>query len=171
MGGTRLLLRSFAVLMAAAGLTVVPAAQPAKAQPPGFPDLDAFTEAPADLDFSRSAKSADGYAFFRTPDGLDCMVGSLTRCSGNLPGLPAGEFGACAVVLQTYQEATRGEPFRFQASEQGCRPSADQLLAVGQKATFTTHGVTTCVVGAERLTACTNGDHGFVLQPSGSWVF
>jgi hypothetical protein len=29
----------------------------------------------------------------------------------------------------------------------------------------------TCVVGADGLTACIDGDHGVVLQPSGSWTF
>ncbi|MET0474979.1 MAG: hypothetical protein ABW001_10105 [Mycobacterium sp.] len=170
MRGNRLL-RSLSVLTVAVGFALIPPIPSAQSQPPGFPDLGTFTEAPAGVDFSHPEKSADGYAFFRTPDGLHCMVGSLVRCSGDLPGLPAGEFGACAVVVQTHSAAVRGEPFRFQTTADGCQPSAYQLLAVGQKATFTTTPVTTCIVGAERLTACTNGDHGFVLQPSGSWVF
>lgn len=29
----------------------------------------------------------------------------------------------------------------------------------------------TCVVGDKQLSACTNGRHGFVIQPSGSWTF
>jgi hypothetical protein len=32
----------------------------------------------------------------------------------------------------------------------------------------------TCAVGADNLIVCldaTSGDHGFVLQPSGSWAF
>lgn len=171
MEGSRLLLRSFTVLIAAAGLAAIGSIPSALGSPPGFPNLDAFTEVPAGVDFSHPEKSANGYAFFSTPDGLHCMVGSLTRCSGNLPGLPAGEFGACTVVLQTYGQATRNEPFRFQTSADGCNPTVDQLLAVGQKVTFAANHTTTCVVGAESLTACTNGEHGFVLQPSGSWVF
>ena len=166
-----LLLRLLTVATVAAGVALVSTAPAAQAQPPNFPDLNAFSEAPADLHFSRPARWASGYAFFRTPDGLNCMIGSVTRCSGALPGLPSGEYGACAVVLQTYEEATRSLPFRFETSSEDCGPSTDDPLGVGQKLTFTTNYTTTCVVGEANLTACIQNDHGFVLQPSGSWVF
>jgi hypothetical protein len=99
------------------------------------------------------------------------MIGSVTRCSGHLPGLPVDRYGDCAVILQTYEESTRSEPFRFEESTVGCPPATDALLDVGQKLTFATNYTTTCVVGQGRLTACIQNDHGFVLQPSGSWVF
>ena len=171
MGGARPLFRMLAVLTTIAGLAVLPSTASAHAQPPGFPDLDAFTEAPANLHFSRPVRWASGYAFFRTPDGISCMVGSLTRCSGPLPGLPAETNGACPLVLRTYEQATRSAPFRFETTTDGCKPTTDDLLDVGQKLTFTASDTTTCVVGVDRLTACIQNDHGFVLQPAGSWVF
>ncbi|MGH3638000.1 MAG: hypothetical protein ACRDUX_03120 [Mycobacterium sp.] len=167
----RLTMQVLAVLASATMLTGVPSAPQARAQPPGFPDLNAFTETPASQDFSRPDRSANGYAYFRTPDGLSCMVGSLVRCSGPLPGLAGAEYGDCALVLQSYEAARRSEPFRFEKSTDGCPPPTDELLAVGQKATFVSNDTTICAVGAGQLTACIRNDHGFVLQPSGSWVF
>ncbi len=172
MSSVHLLRRVLAVPAMVAALAVGPAVPSAEAQPPGFPDLNAFTEAPANLDFSRPDRWANGYAFFRTPDGLSCMIGGVRRCSGPVPGLPV-EYGECAVVLQTHEESSRSTPFRFEKSVEGCPPPADELLNVGQKLTLTANNTTTCVVGEDRLTACIdgNGKHGFVLQPSGSWVF
>jgi len=166
-----LLLRLLTVATVTAGVALVPTAPTAQAQPPNFPDLNAFTDAPDNLHFSRPVRWASGYAFFRTPDGINCMMGSVTRCTGPLPGLPPGEYGACAIVLQTYEEETRSLPFRFEAASDDCGPTTDDPLGVGQKLTFTTNYTTTCVVGEGRLTACIQNDHGFVLQPSGSWVF
>jgi hypothetical protein len=167
----RLTIQALGVLASVAVLTCVTTPPPAHAQPAGFPDLNAFTEAPASLDFSRPDLSANGYAFFRTPDGLSCMVGSIVRCGGPLPGLTRVEYGDCAFVLQSYEDAQRSEPFRFEKSTDGCSPPTDELLAVGQKATFVSNDTTICAVGAGQLTACIRNGHGFVLQPSGSWVF
>jgi hypothetical protein len=171
MSSTRLPVRLLAAVALATGVAVVPADATANAQPPGFPDLTAFTDAPTNLHFSRPDRWASGHAFFRTPDGLSCMMGSLTQCSGALPGLPAGVGAECAEVLQTADEATRSEPFRFETPTDGCPTSTEDLLDVGQKLTFTTNYLATCVVGEGRLTACIQNGHGFVLQPSGSWVF
>ncbi|MBB5162572.1 hypothetical protein [Mycobacterium sp. AZCC_0083] len=161
------------VLAATAFVASAAAASPpiATAEPAGFPDLNAFTDAPANLHFSRPVRWASGYTFFRTPDGLNCIMGSVTRCTGSLPGLPPSQYGARATVLQTYEEETRSLPFRFEAASEDCGPTTDDPPGVGQKLTFTTNYTTTCVVGEGRLTACIQNDHGFVLQPSGSWVF
>jgi hypothetical protein len=166
-----LLLRLLTAVTVTGGVALVSAAPAAQAQPPNFPDLNAFTEAPADLHFSRPERWASGYAFFRTPDGLNCMMGSVTRCTGPLPGLPPEEYGACSIVHGPYQQATRSIPFIFETASEDCGPSTDDPLGVGQKLTFTANYTTTCVVGEGRLTACIQNDHGFVLQPSGSWVF
>jgi hypothetical protein len=99
------------------------------------------------------------------------MIGSVTRCSGHLPGLPVDRYGDCAVILQTYEESTRSEHFRFEESTVGCPPATDAPLDVRQKLTFATNYTTTCVVGQGQFTACIQIDHGFALQPSGSWVF
>jgi len=162
--------KAVVVAFAVTGLVSATGAPEVHADPPGFPDLAAFTEAPLSVDYSRPDKWANGYSFFRTPDGLSCMAGSLVRCSGPLPGLPVAQFGDCAEVLQTYEEADAGQPFTF-ARVSGCRQEPDQLLDVGQKLTLAGNFTTTCVVGPDRLTACIRAGHGFVLQPSGSWVF
>lgn len=146
---------------------------PASAAPPGFPDLSLFKEVHDGRTFTRPDKWANGYAFFRTPDGLNCMIGGVRRCSGPLPGLPVQYSGECAAVLQTHEESSRSEPFKFEEPAKGCVPPTDDLLNIGQKLTLTANHTTTCVVGKDRLTACIDGDgkHGFVLQPSGSWTF
>ena len=164
------LLKVVVVAFAVTGLVSVPRAPEVHAEPPGFPDLTAFTEAPLSVDYSRPDKWANGYSFFRTPDGLNCLAGSMVRCSGPLPGLPIAEFDGCAEVRQTHEEADHGEPFAF-ARSSTCRQEPDQLLDVGQKLTLTGNYTTTCAVGPDRLTACIRAGHGFVLQPSGSWVF
>jgi hypothetical protein len=101
------------------------------------------------------------------------MIGSLKQCHGPLPGLPVDTYGSCPLVLQTFEQASRSEPFRFERSDGLCSPSTDTLLDVGQKLTLVANDTTTCVVGANDLVACIDGDnqHGFVLQPSGSWTF
>jgi hypothetical protein len=101
------------------------------------------------------------------------MIGSLKQCHGPLPGLPADDYGSCPLVLQTFEEASRSESFRFKRSDGPCSPPTDTLLEVGQKLTLTGNDTTTCVVGADDLVACIDGNnrHGFVLQRSGSWVF
>lgn len=163
-------MKSAAVTALAVGMCAFSGGPTAAAAPPGFPDLDAFTDAPAHLTYSRPDKSANGFSFFRTPDGLSCMVGSLIRCSGSLPGVPVAEYGDCAAVYQTYEAASRSEPFRLERAGE-CQRATDELLDVGQKLTFDTGYSTTCVVGRDQLTACISNDHGFVLKPSGTWVF
>jgi hypothetical protein len=110
----------------------------------GVPRPQRIHRSPCEPALLPSGKSANGYAFFTTPDGLSCMIGSVTRCSGHLPGLPVDRYGDCAVILQTYEESTRSEPFRFEESTVGCPPATDALLDVGQKLTFATNYTTTC---------------------------
>jgi hypothetical protein len=50
-------------------------------------------------------------------------------------------------------------------------PAGGKPLGTGQKLTYLN---VTCAVGADNLVACldtTSGDHGFVVQRSGSWAF
>ncbi|MDT5148253.1 MAG: hypothetical protein QOC58_2898, partial [Mycobacterium sp.] len=50
-------------------------------------------------------------------------------------------------------------------------PSGGKALSAGQKVSYLN---VTCAVGADDLVACldsTSGEHGFVLQRSGSWAF
>lgn len=160
--------RNVAPLLFAGCLAGTTLAPQACAQPQQFPDLSAFAEAPTPSQFSRPDKWANGYMFFRTPDGVNCMIGATKTCYGNLPGLAPAQTSACSSVMQDDPST----PFRFNRSDQQCVPATDAVLNPGYKLTFEARG-TTCVVGQDRLTACidTWHNHGFVLQPSGSWTF
>jgi hypothetical protein len=151
----------------------------AKAAPPKFPDLNAFQPvdpAPYRMQFGRGG----GGVFFATPDGLQCGWGTLANgpddhvsaeCDGPLPGLPdnasRGQEGCERVGVASALHSDLG-PYGFFAGT--CPVITAPLLNVGQKITAAN---TTCVVGADRLTACTDPilNRGFVLQASGSWTF
>ncbi len=144
----------------------------ASAAPAGFPNVAGFTQvdpAPFARPLTREQRWEVGYLFFRTPDGMNCAIGPTSWCSGAIPGLPALEQSACPSV---HQGASPAEPFAFGQSDQACFRTNDALLNIGQKLTDDAHEVT-CVVGIDNLTACINTatNHGFVLQPSGSWTF
>lgn len=150
----------------------------ATATPPKFPDLNAFQ--PVDPALYTSAARAGGATYFATPDGLQCIVPAPSKpgdhvsasCDGPLPGLPdnapIGSDG-CSVVATPTSLPTDLSPYSFQKGT-GCPIITSPLLNVGQKITS---GDITCVVGADRLTACIDAilKRGFVLQSSGSWTF
>ncbi|MUL85737.1 MULTISPECIES: hypothetical protein [unclassified Mycolicibacterium] len=172
MGATLKKLSALASATALTGAVIfgLPAPQ-AVAQPPGFPDLNLFNEVDAaqfNRPFSYPERWANVYSFFRTPDGLNCAIGPGSWCNGNLPGLPAGQGDSCTSVHQKRSD----QQFTFDTDDTACEPTKDKALNPGEKLTDWLTG-TTCVVGYGNLTACINtkSDHGFVLQPSGSWVF
>jgi hypothetical protein len=150
----------------------------ATATPPNFPDLNAFQ--PVDPAPYTAAARAGGAAYFVTPDGLQCSLPNPNKpgdhvsasCDGPLPGLPGnapvGSDG-CSVVGPPTSLPTDLGPYSFQKGT-GCPIVTSPLLSVGQKIT---KADITCVVGADRLTACIDPilNRGFVLQPSGSWTF
>ena len=129
--------------------------------------------------YTASAR-AGGAAYFVTPDGLQCVLPDpyepgdhvSAGCSGPLPGLPdnapVGSGGCSAVGTPTSLPTDLG-PYSFQKGT-GCPIITSPLLNVGQKIT---KGDITCLVDADRLTACIDPilNRGFVLQPSGSWTF
>lgn len=161
-------LRALAAIafLASAGVASQPSAV---AQPIGFPDLTRFTDVDAGhytRPFSYAERWSNGYLFFTTPDGINCAISGSSWCTGEFPGRPDNP-GACDSV-QSGADAT--QPFAFGSNDGHCVPTTDALLTSGQKLTNTAFGIT-CVVGEGRLTACIQNDHGFVLHPSGSWVF
>lgn len=151
----------------------------AKAAPPKFPDLNAFQSVDLvayTLQFGRGG----GGIFFATPDGLQCGWGSLANgpadhisaeCTGPLPGLPEsaprGQDGCERVGVASSLHSDLG-PYGFYQGT--CPVITAPVLNVGQKLTAAN---TTCLVGADRLTACIDPilNRGFVLQSSGSWTF
>ncbi len=162
-----------------AALAGVPAAN---AEPANFPDLSGFAVA-TDTHQGAFQQTAQQVVKFATPDGLRCSIGALgglapsVRCYGPIPGIadvplkidPSAaepcDFGVARLIA-----ANPGAISSFRGE---CPTDlADAaLLAPGQKVSA---GPATCGVVAGGVTACidkTDGGHGFVLQPSGSWVF
>jgi hypothetical protein len=150
----------------------------AMAAPPGFPELDAFQ--PVDPGPYTSAGRAGGAVYFATPDRLQCVLPAAAKpgdhvsasCDGPLPGLPdnapVGSDG-CSMVGPPTSLPTDLSPYTFQKGT-GCPIITTPVLNAGQKIS---KGDITCVVGADRLTACIDPilNRGFVLQAGGSWTF
>lgn len=138
------------------------------ASPPGFPDLDAFSAVdPAPYVEHGLKASRIG---FTTPtmtcswDFLpDHNAHVVVRCRGTIVGMPADApqseaATSCDMVDSTF------------ARGRGPCPSEDYpRLAPGHKLTAVN---TTCAVTDDGV-ACIDPvvNHGFVVQPSGSWVF
>ncbi len=164
------------------GAILVPPAPPtASALPAGFPDMSAFTAvdpAPHVVRFVRGG-AAVGFA---TPDGVDCQWGVLAdpdahtdiRCSGDIPGIPAAvpDKGGSGCALLAKSGGLVGSTYIYVFARHGgytCPPFPASLNA-GEKITYSN---ITCAVAPGNVTACVDPivNHGFVLQPSGSWVF
>jgi hypothetical protein len=176
------------VLTAAIGSAQHATAQP----PPGFPNLDNFTTVPVDGYATPAGPGTTARINFSAPNGLACdFYGGVApapqpsqdiKCSGDLPGLddipfPGGgrtKPGDCVVGSVNF----KGPGYELsRMSYGGCGgnpatlPSTGKLLGAGQKLSYLN---VTCAVGTDNLVVCldtTSGDHGFVLQPSGSWAF
>lgn len=141
----------------------------AAAQPTDFPNLDEFVEVDSahfSRPFSYAERWANVYTFFRTPDGISCEIGPSSRCTGRLPG--TNQVG-CSIVHQPYSADTE-LAFVLKHEDAPCEQTTDPVLGVGQKITDPLTGIS-CMVGADRLTACIRNDHGFLLTSSGSGVF
>lgn len=150
----------------------------ASAEPPGFPDLNGFSEAPAasyTMGWDRGSKTIG----FSTANGVDCNFGAPKNpngdnqeisCWGPLPGLQdvpvhGGDSGPCdfGTVNQRGIAHTKG----------ACKDASPgrKILNPGQKVSY---GNVTCAAGDDGLIACierVSPERGFVLQPSGSFVF
>ncbi len=172
---------------AVAALVAVPRAG---AQPPGFPGLDGFTAVPADGyvtsphpgDPPRVSFTASPHLvcdFYGGPAPAPQPSGDI-KCTGDMPGMNDVLFpgrsrpGDCVVGVVSF----KGPGYELsRMSYGGCDgnpaalPSGGKALTAGQKVSYLN---VTCAVGADDLVACldtTSGEHGFVLQRSGSWAF
>lgn len=138
------------------------------AAPPGFPDLDAFTAVdPAPYVEHGLKASRIGFTtptltctWDYRPDHNDHVA---VGCQGTIVGMPAdarhSEISSCDGVSSTFARG-RGS----------CPPPGEYpRLAPGHKLTAVN---TTCAVTDDGV-ACIDPivNHGFVVQPSGSWVF
>jgi len=181
-----------ALTLAAASAIAAAAPQAAAQPPPGFPNLDSFTSVPADGYLSTSRPGSSARISFSAPYTLACdfyggpapapQPSQDIKCIGDMPGMndfsfPGGGHlrpGDCVVGAVNF----KGPGYELsRMSYGGCDgspaalPNSGKLLGVGQKLSYLN---VTCVVGADDLVACldtTSGDHGFVLQRTGSWSF
>ncbi|APA76854.1 hypothetical protein LIX17_16200 [Mycobacterium avium subsp. hominissuis] len=163
----------------------------AVAQPPGFPNLDGFTAVPSDGYLTSGAPGSPPRIGFSTPYAVACdfyggpapvpQPSQDIKCKGDMSGMddvpfPGGRPRPGDCVLGTVD--FKGPGYQLsRMSYGGCDgnpaplPSGGKTLGAGQKLTYLN---VTCAVGADHLIACldtTSGDHGFVLQRSGSWAF
>ncbi|MFZ1174839.1 MAG: hypothetical protein WAO15_00890 [Mycobacterium sp.] len=185
--------RTLAGLTLAAAAAIAGSAPQAAAQPPpGFPNLDGFTAVPADGYVTTSGPGTSARISFSAPYSLVCdfyggpapapQPSQDIKCSGDMPGMDDVPFlgsgrprpGDCVVGSVNF----KGPGYQLsRMSYGGCDgnpptlPSGGKLLGAGQKLSYLN---VTCAVGADNLVACldtTSGDHGFVLQHSGSRAF
>ncbi|OBH42527.1 hypothetical protein [Mycobacterium mantenii] len=177
--------------LATASAIAVSAPHAAALPPPGFPNLDAFTAVPADGYVNTGTPgSSPRISFSAGPDMVCDFYGGPApapqpsqdiKCKGDMPGMddvpiPGGRSrpGDCMVGSVDF----KGPGYQLsRMSYSGCDgnqptlPAGGKLLGSGQKLTYLN---VTCAVGADNLVACldtTSGDHGFVVQRSGSWAF
>lgn len=177
--------------LAAVSAIAVSAPHAGALPPPGFPNLDTFTAVPADgyqvpgppgspPRVSFSAGSALVCDFYGGPPPAPQPSQDI-KCKGDMLGMDDVPFpggrprpGDCVVGSVDF----KGPGYQLsRMSYGGCDgnppplPSGGKALASGQKLTYLN---VTCAVGTDNLVACldtTSGDHGFVVQRSGSWAF
>jgi hypothetical protein len=187
-----LAMRALGILSLATASAIASAPHASALPPPQFPNLDGFTAVPADGYVSTSATSGIPRITFSAGSSLVCdFYGGAApapqpsqdiKCSGELPGMDDVPFpganhlrpGDCVVGAVNF----KGPGYELsRMSYGGCGgnpaalPSNGKPLAAGHKVSYLN---VTCATGTDNLVACldtTSGDHGFVLQPSGSWAF
>ncbi len=191
-GVADLAIRALGVLTLAMASAIASAQHAAAQPPPRFPNLDGFTAVPSDGYATTSSTGNPPRINFSATNTLVCdFYGGASpapqpsqdiKCSGDMPGMDDVSFpgaghlrpGDCVVGSVNF----KGPGYELsRMSYGGCGgnpaalPYGAKPLGSGQKLTYLN---VTCAVGADNLVACldtTSGDHGFVLQPSGSWAF
>jgi hypothetical protein len=191
-GVADLAIRALGVLTLGMASAIASAQHAAAQPPPRFPNLDGFTAVPSDGYATTSSTGNPPRINFSATNTLVCDFYGGTapapqpsqdiKCSGDMPGMDDVSFpgaghlrpGDCVVGSVNF----KGPGYELsRMSYAGCGgnpaalPYGAKPLGSGQKLTYLN---VTCAVGADILVACldtTSGDHGFVLQPSGSWAF
>ncbi len=168
------------VLAGAAVVLTAPLAH--AAPPPNFPDFTGFNVVTT-THLATYQRTDQQVVKFSTPDGLSCLLSSLAgtapvvRCYGPVPGMtglgvtadPTAKAPRDFGVAQLHA-ANPGTVSSYRGDHPADLAGA-AVLAPGEKVTFLTM---TCGVAPGDVTACidtTDGGHGFVLQPTGSWTF
>jgi hypothetical protein len=148
------------------GLAACSSAPKPAAPPANFPDLSAFTAVdPNDPKLTSTS--------FVSPQQISCVLDRGAQksivCSGNLRGLPDSVPGTGCPAVRKASDST-DTPYAFERSGPECVSSRAMPLGAGRKFVGKNG---TCAVGDGGLVACIDADnkHGFVLDPSGSWVF
>ncbi|TDZ46318.1 hypothetical protein CCUG63695_01132 [Mycobacteroides franklinii] len=171
-----------ALFVSSAVFAALVAAPAANAQPPKFPDVDSYPAADlAEYQVIGAHPSMSGWVF-STPSGLRCqsnMIADLgVSCTGPIVG--AGVGMNSVVVSLT-------KPGLIAQYEQSPDDHTYPLLPTGSK--IAPGNGTVCAVLADDALACRAkkpdswpadtqdppdrhyGEHGFVVQPSSSWVY
>jgi hypothetical protein len=187
-----LTVRALGALTLATASAMASAQHAAAQPPPRFPNLDSFAAVPVNGYVTTVRPGTAPRINFSAPNTLVCDFygGSAPapqpsqdiKCNGDMPGMddvpfPGGGHprpGDCVVSAVNF----KGPGYELsRMSYGGCEgnpaalPYRGKLLGAGQKLSYLN---VTCAVGADNLVACldtTSGDHGFVLQTSGSWAF
>ncbi|MDO3069572.1 hypothetical protein [Mycobacteroides abscessus] len=171
---------SSATVLAVAALIACAPPDRAAAEPPGFPDLNAYSEVSVDQYVSAAGRGMTS-VFFSTTEGVNCGFGhpanpdgrnQLIQCWGPLPGLQdiaAEGSGPC----DTGTVNQFGAKYAIGHVKGACKDNrpTSKVLSPGQKVSY---GNVTCGVGDGGSVACierVNPERGFVLQPSGSFAF
>lgn len=136
-----------------------------------FPDLSSYRAAPFEVYEVVDTPRVQGFAF-TTPDGLQCANNAYptpefewVSCWGPRPDQGPGiwSYNADAGSPATVEPVSPDEVYT-----PGTTPPP--LLAPLTKITAQ-KGNSTCGVGADGVTACRVGDHGFVLTPTSTTLF
>ncbi|MCW2556805.1 MAG: hypothetical protein JWP55_769 [Mycobacterium sp.] len=149
------------------GLAACSAAPKTAVLPANFPDLSSFTE-------ETSANFTQSGTGFTAPNEVSCVLDfgphEITVCNGSIPGVPSSVPGSGCVLVHKADPATSNAPYVFQRSGAECASSRRPHITIDRKLTTKN---STCAIGDGGLIACIDADnqHGFVLQPSGSWAF
>lgn len=169
--------------MAAASVAMICAIPTAAAVPEAFPDLDSHPVVDSSIYEVVGAHPSMSGWMFSTPSGLRCQNSLIAElgvfCIGPIPGAPQGT-DSVSVSLTRAGTLARTD-------NAGTDAGSYPLLPTGSK--FAAGNGVECAVVSDEVLACLAakpdswgadtpdppdrqyGEHGFVVQPAGSWVF
>jgi hypothetical protein len=180
-------MRSAIRLVAAISIAVWPlvvSAPPARALPPGFPDLNDFAPVPGDNYIATGPKGPGRWVSFSTPYNIECNSIATTgpvpagssqgiSCDGAIPGEASGPTATESCAIGTVR-SWGASGFRLDRELTNCPTgtfNTGTLLNAGQKVSYQN---ATCAVGGDGLVACLDtslGQHGFAVKSSGNVAF